>query len=147
VILVKRMKRGLATVAIAGLITAGAGVSAAAATPQVTRAPATPAVVEIGDQGIINLILNVNHTLNKLKVLNHVRSIRIVTIDHSLNKLINHSQILSHKVVVLHHFLRNCNVLSCFTIKNFLNKNHVRIGDIVAVELLSHNKIVLFKRP
>jgi hypothetical protein len=38
-------------------------------------------------------------------------------------------------------------VLACFTITNFLNKNHVKIGDIVAVKLLSNTRIRLFKRP
>jgi len=142
----KRMKRGLATVAIAGLLTGGAGASVAAAAPQVTKTPASPAVVQ-GQQGIINAMLNVKNTLNDLRLLNHIGTIRIITIGHSLNKLINHSDVLSHKVVVLHHFLRNCNVLACFTITNFLNKNHVTIGDIVAVKLLSGNRIRLFKRP
>jgi hypothetical protein len=142
----KRIKRGLATVTIAGLLTAAAGVSVAAAAPAVTKAPASPAVVT-GQQGVINAILNVKNTLNDLRVLNHIGSIRIITIDHSLNRVINHSDVLSHKVVVLHHFLRNCNVLACFTITNFLNKNHVTIGDIVAVKLLSNNRIRMFKRP
>jgi hypothetical protein len=140
------LKRSLATVVIAGLIASGASVSAIAA-PLVTKAPSTPASSEIGQQGIINLMLNVKHTLEKIRVLNHVKSIRVITIDHSLNKLINNSDVLSHKVVVLHHFLRNCNVLSCFVIDNFLNKNHIRIGEIVAIELLSHNRIRLFRRP
>src|SRR5205085_1502923 len=136
----------LATAVTAGLIISGVSVSATAA-PQATRTPAAPASSEIGQQGIINLILNVKHTLEKIRVLNHVKSIRVITIDHSLNKVINHSDVLSHKVVVLHHFLKNCNVLSCFTIDRFLNKNHVRIGEIVAIELLSHNRIRLFRRP
>jgi hypothetical protein len=140
------MKRGVATLAVAALLTAGAGASVASATPQVTKAPATPVVV-MGQQGIINAILNVRHTLDKLRVLNHVRSVRIITIEDSLNKTINHSDVLSHKVIVLHHFLRNCNVLACFVIKNVLNKNHVRVGDIVAVKLLNDNRIVLYKRP
>ena len=140
------LKRGLATAVIAGLIVSGGGVSAIAA-PLVTQAPSTPASSEIGQQGIINLMLKVKHTLENSRVLNHVGTIRIITIDHSLNRLINHSDVLSHKVVVLHHFLRNCNVLSCFVIDNFLNRNHVRIGEIVAIELLSHNRIHLFRRP
>ena len=120
--------------------------SATAASAQVAT-PSAPAGVEIGQQGIINLMLIVNKTLDKISVLNHVGTIRIVSIDHSLNKVINNSDVLSHKVVVLHHFLRNCNVLACFTIQNFLNKNHVKIGDIVAIELLSDNRIKLFRRP
>jgi hypothetical protein len=140
------MKRGLATLAIASLVAVGGGASVASADTQVLKAPAAPATVE-GTQGVINAILNVHRTLNHLSVLNHVGSIRIVSIERSLNKVINNSDVLSHKVVVLHHFLRNCNVLACFAITNVLNKNHVNIGDIVAVKLLSNNRIRLFKRP
>ncbi len=140
------IKRTLVTVALAGLVVTGLSASATAAT-QAPAAPSSPAVGTIGQQGIINLILNVKHTLEKIRVLNHVRTIRIISIDHSLNKVINNSDVLSHKVVVLHHFLRNCNVVACFTIDNFLNKNNVRIGEIVAIELLSHNRIHLFRRP
>ena len=141
------LKRTLATVAMAGLIAGGAAAGTASAAPGPTRAPAAPAVQPAGTQGVINAILNVKKTLDKIRILNHVHSIRIVSINRSLNKVINHSDVLSHKVVVLHHFLRNCNVLACFSITNFLNHNHVSIGDIVAVKLLSNDTIRLFRRP
>ncbi len=139
-------KRALAAGTVATAILTGGTMSATAASAQVAT-PSTPAGMEIGQQGIINLILNVNKTLDKVSVLRDVGQVKIVSIEHSLNKLINQSDVLSHKVVVLHHFLRNCNVLSCFVIDNFLNKLHVKIGDIVAIELLNGNDIKLFRRP
>jgi hypothetical protein len=149
------LKATLVTLVTAGVIFAGTTAPAAIAAPAAAAsAPAAASTgatgingVDIKAQGLINLILQVKDTLKDIRILNHVRSIRIITIDDSLNKLINHSDVLSHKVVVLHHFLRNCNVLACFVIHDFLNNNNVDIGDIVAIELLNNNNIRLFQRP
>jgi hypothetical protein len=148
------LKATVATLVTAGVIVAGAAAPAAIAAPAAVATPAATSTgatgingVDIKAQGLINLILQVKDTLKKIRILNHVHSIRIITIDDSLNKLINHSDVLSHKVLVLHHFLRNCNVLACFTIHDFLNNNNIDIGDIVAIELLNNNNIRLFQRP
>jgi hypothetical protein len=143
----------LAALLTAAIVAGGSGASALAAptaTPKASMATAVgsaPQGVDLGNQGIINLILDVRHTLEKIRILNHVKSIRIITIQRSLNRVINKSDILSHRVLVLHHFLRNCDVVACFKIQDFLNKNNVKVGDIVAVEVLSNDNIRLFGRP
>jgi hypothetical protein len=146
-------KSSLVVLLTAGLIVGGSSVAAVAAATAPAAPTASPMLapgtqgIELGNQGIINLILNVKHTLQKIRILDRVKSIRIITIQRSLNKVINRSDILSHRVIVLHHFLRNCNVLACFTIQNFLNKNDITVGNIVAVQLLSNDNIRLFQRP
>lgn len=96
-----------------------------------------------GAAGVIAAVVQVDDTLNELRVLspNGDQNIEVVTVKDSLNNVLNNSPILSNNVVTIQDFLNNndVNVLT-----DFLNNANIDINDVVAVDVLSGGDIVVF---
>ena len=94
-----------------------------------------------GAAGVVAAVVQVDDTLNELRVLspNGDQNIEVVTVKDSLNNVLNNSPILSNNVVTLQNFLNNNTVLT-----DFLNDNNIVISDVVAVDVLSGGEIVIF---
>ncbi len=97
-----------------------------------------------GAAGVVAAVVQVDDTLNELRVLspNGDQNIEVVTVKDSLNNVLNNSPILSNNVVTLQNFLNNNTVLT-----DFLNANDIAISDVVAVDVLSGGDIVIFVQP
>lgn len=94
--------------------------------------------------GVVAAVVQVDRTLNNLSVLSGIGTIKVVEVRDSLNNVLRNSPILSDNVVTIQDFLKNCTVVSCIEISNFLNNNDVAVSDVVAVELLSGGDINVF---
>lgn len=139
------VKRWLAVGLVAGTLGFGAG--PAMASSSATAVAAAPAVHQPGQNvtqlGLVNAILNVRHTLNRVRVLN-IKNVKIVYVRHSIYKVINHSRILNRNVVKVQKFLNNCAILSCDNILSALNQNHISVKRVLALKILSGNTVRVF---
>ena len=136
------MKRWMAAALVAGTLGFGAApamASSASATAAKTAAVQSPhhGVTQVG---LINAILNVKHTLNRLKALN-IKNVKIVYVRHSIYKVVNHSPILSRDVVTLQKFLNKCGGVSCNNILSALNQDRISIKRVLALKILSGNTV------
>lgn len=125
---------------LAALITAGT--MTFAVTAPAVAAP-NPTNQSGGAAGVVAAVVQVDDTLNELRVLSPGgnQNIEVVTVKDSLNNVLNNSPILSNNVITLQNFLNNNEVL-----KNFLNNNNVEVSDVVAVDVLSDGTIVVFSQ-
>lgn len=125
---------------LAALLTAGA--MTFAVTAPAVAAP-NPTNQSGGAAGVVAAVVQVDDTLNELRVLSPegAQNIEVVTVKDSLNNVLNNSPILSDNVITLQNFLNNNEVL-----KNALNNLDVDVSDVVAVDVLSDGTIVVFSR-
>lgn len=125
---------------LAAALTAGA-LTLTVAAPAL--AAPSPTNQSSGAAGVIAAVVQVDDTLNELRVLspNGNQNIEVVTVKDSLNNVLNNSPILSNNVVTIQDFLNNndVNVLT-----DFLNNANIDINDVVAVDVLSGGDIVVF---
>jgi hypothetical protein len=142
------VKRWIAVGLVAG--TLGFGAAPAMASSGAAATAAAPAVHQpakgVTQVGLINAILNVKHTLNRLKALN-IKNVKVVYVRRSIYKVINHSTVLSNHVLVLKRFLNKCGGVSCNNILAALNQDHISISRVLALKILSGNTVrVLVKK-
>lgn len=125
---------------LAAVLTAGAMTLTIAAP---AMAAPNPTNQSGGAAGVVAAVVQVDDTLNELRVLSPGgdQNIEVVTVKDSLNNVLNNSPILSNNVITLQNFLNNNEVL-----KDFLNQNNIVVEDVVAIDVLSDGTIVVFQQ-
>ncbi len=148
-----RMKKGIASLALAGSLL-GATVGGAAA--------ATPHPVQVGGaKGLVAAVIQATNVLNN-------NTIEVVTIDSSFNNLRALNNVLNNSPI-LNNFLNNNNILQDITVgdvtvlndvvtvgnieltdvqvgllQNFLNANQLTLDDVVGAIVLSTGDLLVF---
>jgi len=98
--------------------------------------------------GVVAAVVQVDRTLNDLRVLQNIGNIEIVTVKDSLNNVLRNARFLNN-ITILQDFLNNpnCSVVAvCDSLNDVLNNNNVQISDVVAIDVLSGGDIVVFQR-
>ena len=136
------VKRWLAVGLVAGTLGFGAA-PALASSSATAAAPAHQASPGVRQIGLINAILNVKDSLNRLRVLN-IKNVKIIYVKHSVYNVVHHNRILNRNVLKLQRFLNNCTVVSCNNILSALNQDNIVIRRVLAVNILSGNTVKVF---
>jgi len=139
------LKKGLASLAIAGTLlgTSAVGVLAAPPASNGPQTAAADAVVSqvttlVGQGGLID----VNDTLVQVGLVNVSKSLNSAQI---LNNVLNNSPILNN-LLMGSTILSNNEILKDITLTDFLNDNNVVLSDVVSVAVLSGGDVIVFTR-